>query len=159
MDELILIRPTMEYANQILRYLKVEEATPVIRHGGPVNEIKYTNKIETVINRINKYNSKYSSIAIICKTKEEVDLLHKEFSKHIQISKIDETTTKYDGGICILPIYLSKGLEFDCVLLMDVDDANYSKDNILDMKLLYVGITRALHNLDILFKDNKHSVL
>ena len=82
----------------------------------------------------------------------------KELSKSINLTKLDETTLKYEGGLCILPIYLSKGLEFDCVILTDVDDTNYNKDNILDMKLLYVGITRALHNLDILYKESKQEL-
>lgn len=148
----------MNYANTILRYLKVEEATPVIRHGNPVNEIKYDSKVKTLLERINKYKKEYKSIAIICKDKNEVDYLYKEISKHIPLTKIDETTTKYDGGICILPVYLSKGLEFDCVILTDVDDNNYNKENILDMKLLYVGITRALHNLDILYNNQKQTL-
>ena len=138
----------MNYANNILRYLQVDEATPVIRHGNPVNEIK----------RINRYKQEYKSIAIICKNKNEIDYLYKELNKHIEISKIDESTTRYDGGICLLPIYLSKGLEFDCVILTDIDDKNYDKDNILDMKLLYVGITRALHNLDILYSKDKQQL-
>ena len=148
----------MNYANTILNYLQVDEATPVIRHGDEVNEIKYKDKITTILQRINNYKSNYKSIAIICKTKTEVDELYSQLSKNIDITKIDETTTKYDGGICILPIYLSKGLEFDCVVLSDVDDNNYTLENILDMKLLYVGITRALHNLDILYKQNKHQL-
>jgi DNA helicase-2/ATP-dependent DNA helicase PcrA len=133
----------------------VDLATPVIRHGTPVNEIKYTNKLSTILERINHYKNDYKSIAIITKTKEEVDLLYRELSKKINITKIDENTTKYDGGLCLLPIYLAKGLEFDCVLLVDIDKNNYDINNILDMKLLYVGITRALHELDVLFKDEK----
>ena len=148
----------MEYANKILEYLQVSKATPVIRHGDDVNEIKYSNKAKTILERINKYKENHNSIAIICKSKDEVDLLYKELSKSINLTKLDETTLKYEGGLCILPIYLSKGLEFDCVILTDVDDTNYNKDNILDMKLLYVGITRALHNLDILYKESKQEL-
>ena len=148
----------MEYANKILEHLQVSKATPVIRHGDNVNEIKYSNKAKTILERIDEYKEDHNSIAIICKSKEEVDVLYKELSKTISITKLDENTLKYEGGLCILPIYLSKGLEFDCVILTDVDDNNYNKDNILDMKLLYVGITRALHNLDILYKDSKQDL-
>lgn len=145
----------MNYANKILQHLEVDLATPVIRHGNEVNEIKYSNKIRTLLESINRYQNNYKSIAIITKTKEDVDSIYNELSKDINISKLDENTTKYDGGLCILPIYLSKGLEFDCVILVDVDEDNYDIDNILDMKLLYVGITRALHELDVLYKNKK----
>lgn len=148
----------MNYANIILKYLNVDLAIPVIRHGDPVNEIKYINKLDTILERINKYQKQHNSIAIICKDKDEVEYLYKNLNKYLPITKIDENTEKYEGGICILPIYLSKGLEFDCVILTDVDDSNYSKNNILDMKLLYVGITRALHNLDILYSENKQEL-
>ncbi len=148
----------MNYANKILEHLQVDLAEPVIRHGNKVNEIKCDNKLETIKERINKYKENYKSIAIICKTKEEVDNLYKYLSKSIELSKLDETTTRYNGGICILPIYLAKGLEFDVVILSDVDSENYNKDNILDMKLLYVGITRALHELDILYKNKKQDL-
>jgi len=148
----------MEYANKILEYLDVSRATPVIRHGDEVNEIKYTNKINTILERIKKHKEKHNSIALICKSKNEVDTLYKELSKHIVLTKIDEESESYNGGVTILPIYLSKGLEFDSVILTDVDDNSYNKDNILDMKLLYVGITRALHNLDILYKESKQEL-
>lgn len=44
-------------------------------------------------------------------------------------------------------LVLSKGLEFDAVIILNKDD--YNKDSILDMKLLYVSMTRALHKLYI----------
>ena len=45
-----------------------------------------------------------------------------------------------------------------CVILTDVDDLTYDINNILDMKLLYVAITRALHHLDILYTNDKLSL-
>lgn len=47
-----------------------------------------------------------------------------------------------------MPSYLAKGLEFDAVLLFDVSTHRF-KENDLDIKLLYVMITRALHYLNI----------
>lgn len=45
-----------------------------------------------------------------------------------------------------MPVYLTKGLEFDAVLLMDVTAGHYEA-TLMDAKLLYVGCTRALHEL------------
>ena len=61
---------------------------------------------------------------------------------------------KYNGGVCVLTSYLSKGLEFDAVIIADSDEANYDSNNILDMKLLYVAMTRALHKLELIYTDN-----
>ncbi|MNW54608.1 Helicase IV [compost metagenome] len=47
----------------------------------------------------------------------------------------------------MLPVYLSKGLEFDAVIVTDVDQEHYGPK---DAKLLYVGCTRALHELWLL---------
>ena len=60
----------------------------------------------------------------------------------------------YNGGVCILTSYLSKGLEFDVVIVLDVEEDVYSSDSILDMKLLYVAMTRALHKLEIIYNKN-----
>ena len=43
-------------------------------------------------------------------------------------------------------------MEFDAVIIYNVDD--YSCDSELDMKLLYVAMTRALHKLDITYQTS-----
>ncbi|MNY41398.1 Helicase IV [compost metagenome] len=60
---------------------------------------------------------------------------------------IDGRKSEYEGGISVLPVYLSKGLEFDAVIVTDVDEDHYGQQ---DAKLLYVGSTRALHELWLL---------
>ena len=54
----------------------------------------------------------------------------------------------YNSNINILPSYLSKGLEFDSVIIINPNNS-YFTDDILDLKLLYVSMTRALHKLII----------
>ena len=49
----------------------------------------------------------------------------------------------------MLPLHLSKGLEFDAVVLEGAGSGNYG-DSPWDAKLLYVGCTRALHELWVL---------
>ena len=51
-----------------------------------------------------------------------------------------------------MPSYLSKGLEFDSVILYNTNDVNYTDSNI-DIKLLYVAITRAMHELFINYNE------
>lgn len=55
-----------------------------------------------------------------------------------------------------LPAYLSKGLEFDAVIVTCIED-DYACSN-LDIKLLYVAITRALHKMDIIRLPEKNEV-
>ena len=53
--------------------------------------------------------------------------------------------------ICTISNQLAKGLEFDAVIINNASENVYSSNNSLDMKLLYVAITRALHELDIVY--------
>ncbi|MCB5955635.1 HelD family protein [Enterococcus sp. CWB-B31] len=53
----------------------------------------------------------------------------------------------------VLPISLSKGLEFDQVLIYDVSSSNYHTDR--DKKILYTSISRAMQKLFITYKGEK----
>lgn len=48
-------------------------------------------------------------------------------------------------GTFIIPVYLTKGLEFDAVLILDADQTHYHSRE--DRKLLYIASSRALHRL------------
>jgi DNA helicase-2/ATP-dependent DNA helicase PcrA len=92
------------------------------------------------------------TIAIIGRTSEECIGIHARLeSDGVACSLISEGQSKYNGGISIVPIYLTKGLEFDAVLIMDVDGKRYTA-SAKDAKLLYVGCTRALHRLTLLYQ-------
>ena len=62
-----------------------------------------------------------------------------------------EDNVDYDSGICSLSSELSKGLEFDAVILTDASEDKYSSKDNTDMKNLYVSMTRPLHELEILY--------
>ena len=150
----------MDFANKILKHLNVSLAEPVIRHGEEVKITKTDNPLKQIQTKILDFKSKgYKSIAIICKDEKEVDKYYKSLKDTLEVSKLDETSLKYDGGICILPIALAKGLEFDAVIVNEASNKNYNKENILDMKLLYVALTRALHELEVIYTNDLCDVL
>ena len=130
----------MEEANRINKKLNLVEAIPVIRHGDNVDYVK--GKIEKYINDL---STKYKTIAIITKTQEEADNLYKDLKDNMNINLINKDNISYDSSINILPSYLAKGLEFDGVIISDT----FNRDNVNDLKLLYVSMTRALHKLII----------
>ena len=53
-------------------------------------------------------------------------------------------------GITVLPLALTKGLEFDAVVLYNPSRNRYA-DFDRDAKLLYVAVTRALHELHLVY--------
>lgn len=130
----------MEEANKINELLNLDKAIPVIRHG---DEVEYTNK--DIIELINILKEKYKTIAVITKNQEQANSLYEDLKNKIDINLINSNNLNYNSNINILPSYLSKGLEFDSVIVVD----SFNKESILDKKLLYVSMTRALHKLYI----------
>lgn len=147
----------MDSANNITKYIKLNTAKPVIRHGKKVSFIKYTEKNEQIslIKRIlEQYKTQnYKTIAIICKNEEEAQELYIKLEMN-DIKNITLNDTEYNGGICIIASYLAKGLEFDGVIISNSGEEEYNSNKIIDMKLLYVAMTRPLHELTIFYKND-----
>jgi len=144
----------MNSANHIIRYLNLKPAEPVIRHGDEVEYIEFNdNQIDVIIHYLKEcQENDYHSVAIISKTEEESTKINNELAnKGIVVENISNTDTKYNGGICTIPSHLAKGLEFDSVLISDASEKNYHSDKSIDMKLLYVAMTRPLHELKVLY--------
>ena len=147
----------MASANIVSRYFGYGDAKAVLRHGNKVLLDKNSYNEDYYLNKINYFkNNSYQSIAIICKDEKECNSVYKILKDKIDIDLITNKNIKYNGGICILTSYLAKGLEFDAVIINDLN--KYDKDNILDMKLLYVSMTRALHELIILYSEDNELV-
>ena len=147
----------MSEANKISSAINLGEAKPVIREAGPVikTKVDVKNKNEYIKNKVQEYlNNGYKSIAIVYKNQTEMAKISKLLKENnIENEIIYKDQEKYNGGVCILTSYLSNGLEFDVVIVADTDESNYDSDNVLDMKLLYVAMTRALHKLELIYTD------
>ncbi|MCD2347815.1 RNA polymerase recycling motor HelD [Clostridium guangxiense] len=156
----------MDAANSVIKFLNNKSlplAKPVIRHGDPVTvmekgslaEVK--NEIEKNLLALRK--NKLKSAAIICKTMKEckeLKSLFKNSSYKVQI--ISEKENDYSSGILIIPSYLVKGLEFDMVIIANASKDQYTSDE-LDVKLLYIAMTRPLHKLYIYSVGEKAEML
>lgn len=143
----------MENANSILKSLNLTEAIPVIRHGPPVLYRENAKDIDYKINKINEMKEKgYMTIALICKTEKEAKALHKSLiNKNIEAKYICDKDTEYSGDLFVLTSASSKGLEFDGVIINDASNNVYDVNSDVDMHLLFVASTRALHELVILY--------
>ncbi len=156
----------MEAANNVMEKLDnkdITRAKPVIRHGDPVEYIQ-KNSIddvaEDIVVKIKQAKSQgHKTIAVICKTMEECNQilpLIKKADKDVSI--ITGNEKEYKSGIVVVPSYLSKGLEFDVVLISNASSDNYSTSD-LDIKLLYVAMTRPLHKLCVYYIGDKSKLL
>lgn len=95
----------------------------------------------------------FGTAAIICKTSAESEMLYEKLKGTTRVKLIDSNSSEIDSGIMILPSYMTKGLEFDTVIVLGADENNYSTD--LDRRLLYISCTRALHRLNIYYVGRK----
>ena len=148
----------MNEANKISSNINLGKANPVIRSAGPVikSKIDKNKQEDYIVDRVKQYQEEgYKSIAIIYKDQNNMLNLSRKFKEaNIESEIIYKDQEKYNGGVCIVTSYLAKGLEFDVAIIVDVDSENYSTENILDMKLLYVAMTRALHKLELIYNNN-----
>ena len=54
-------------------------------------------------------------------------------------------------SVTFMTVHSAKGLEFDEAVLLDADGRQYATE--ADRNLLYVAVTRAMHALTVLYRD------
>lgn len=156
----------MNVADAISESINLGKSDLVVRQGLPVSfdEAPTSNElVEQIANKIKEYKEKgYKTIAVISKT----DLLSRYINDDLrELGIVIPNVTEKDDvsldefSVCTISNQIAKGLEFDAVILNNVNDKIYSCDSTLDMKLLYVAVTRALHELDITYNGKIPEVL
>jgi DNA helicase-2/ATP-dependent DNA helicase PcrA len=156
----------MEAANSVIKFLndsKLPPSKPVIRHGEEVKVIEKSSLKEvasTVAAQISRFKEDgFKSAAIICKTLQECKELKADLKSYgLNLKIINGNENEYSGGLVLIPSYLVKGLEFDVVIIANASKKEYSTDP-LDVKLLYIAMTRPLHRLYIYSVGEKTRML
>lgn len=140
------------FATDILRHgsFSIYPVEPIIRHGNEV-EIKEFSDDEKLIkntaDRIEEWKKKgYETIAVICPDAVTSRETAKKLSEYTKVNDFD--AMEFDNGTMVLPVTYTKGLEFDCCILMNPDETAYPACD-ANVKLLYVAATRALHELAV----------
>ncbi len=142
-----------DFAKQLFpetaKYLQID------RHGDEVGILKQEEfDVKQIINRAVELKKSYNTVAIICKNISET-LLYNQEVQNSENPNLFRMVTKNDNifvsdKIMIIPSYLSKGLEFDAVIVSNASPNYYSEK---ERNLFYVVLTRALHKLDIFYTD------
>lgn len=89
----------------------------------------------------------YNSIAIICKTAEESKHAFEALSDIEDVKLIKYGSPEYEQGVVIIPSYLSKGIEFEAVIIYDASEHIYGDDSL--RRVCYTACTRAMHYLQL----------
>ncbi|MCL2052699.1 MAG: ATP-binding domain-containing protein [Lachnospiraceae bacterium] len=142
-----------EYAGKIMEKASagLYKITPVIRHGVAVCEEEHWGLLEMaerageLIDEI--LGRGYQTIAVICRDENEAGKVSRMLKDNI--GEREEREEKFAQGLMVLPVRLTKGLEFDAVILWNPERIDKIKSP-KEAKLLYVAVTRALHELYLL---------
>lgn len=89
----------------------------------------------------------YNSIAIICKSAEESTRAYEALSSIDEIKLLKNNSIEYEQGVVVVPSYLSKGIEFDAVIIYDASEHIYGDESL--RRTFYTACTRAMHELQI----------
>ena len=152
----------MNLANQVIKQYKnpnIILAKPVIRHGNiplvraldTVEELlkEVQEKVQEKVQDLTKEN--FKSIALICKTNDECIKVKKHLDRNkINSHLLKEDDSNYEAGVVVVPSYLAKGLEFDAVIIINSEEEYLEEE--LDIKLLYVAMTRPMHRLYVFYR-------
>lgn len=164
-SSLIMLDKSFRCTNEILNFsLKFIEQSSQIKsfnRNGDSPKVYIADNSEIFIDEIIKeiklcQEKGFQSICLICKTEKNSTYLFNKIKHKLDIQLIKNGSVSDLQGVFILPVYMSKGLEFDTVLICDADSQNYHDED--DKNLLYVACTRALHKLS-LFCENEVSPL
>ncbi|SUY47810.1 DNA/RNA helicase, superfamily I [Clostridium putrefaciens] len=151
----------IEFANKVLKKQtnNLDPAIPVLRRGKEPKIIKFQNnkdfaqKIDQIVKEVKEMGK--SSIAIVGRTYKECKKISDYMKKYSENSwdliKDGDKSLKIER--IIIPSYMTKGLEFDCTVVYNCNEDNYTNEEI-DKRLLYVVLTRALHLEYIFYNGN-----
>jgi DNA helicase-2/ATP-dependent DNA helicase PcrA len=138
----------ISFAKKILNVNKIEA---IERHGEQPEIISCKDEQDEIIKIKSKLDvflkSEYASLAIILKTNAIAENFYKELSSNYDVHLISPKSTHFTNGISITSVQMSKGLEFDEVIIPNANQQTYYSEH--DRNLLYIACTRAMHKLTI----------
>lgn len=140
----------MSFAKSILQNDSLEL---VERHGDKPAVIACSNendKLYHIKKAIERFRQgQMGSLGIILKTNTAARELYELLSEETEVHLITPESISFNHGVTIASVQMSKGLEFDDVIIPDAESTTYKTE--YDRNLLYIACTRAMHQLTLLY--------
>lgn len=145
-------RSTFEISSFAQRISNNPDLIPLERHGTKPEVIGFNSNADEIIEikkRITAFkDSSHPTLGIICKTQQQAEFMY-EHIKSESANLLTADSTAFKHGIIITTAHLSKGLEFDEVIIPFVSTRNFHTD--VDRRMLYIACTRAMHKLTLTY--------
>ncbi len=145
----------MEFARNIRRDVYME---PVQRHGeAPAliacEDAEYEQRKLLELAEQAMEENRGTKLGILCKSQKQAELLYLRLKRQMKDSRtlhlLNYDSAEFYDGIIVSSVSMSKGLEFDQVIIPEADCTNYRSE--YERSLLYVACTRAMHRLTVLY--------
>ncbi len=155
-------RSTYEIAKFAQTISPDSEMEAMERHGQSPELIScksHAKELEHIRQRIFEFNqSGHYSLGIVCKTQKQAKQWHHQLiAEFPEAVLLTEDSAAFSIGLVVCSAHMSKGLEFDVVVVPDADSKNYHEPN--DRNLLYIACTRAMHKLCLTYVKDKSPFL
>ena len=155
----------MKAAKKVIGEHSVNTTWHSTRQGAPVNVFRFQESGAMVAFLADTLEDlcvrePLASIAVLTRTNEAALKLYEGLQRTdlANMRIIRDQEFSFTPGIDVTDISQTKGLEFDTVIIADADASTYGPD-MLSRQLLYVGLTRAAHQLWLLHCGNPSKLI
>ena len=143
-------RSTWEIIHFAKQIVTETDFQAVERHGPAPDLHAFSTEEEELVEILRQVEtfqqSKYNAMGIITRTNGQAqELFGRLQERGASVHLVTPESSSFQGGALVLSIQMSKGLEFDQVLVPLANQETYHTD--FDRNLLYVASTRAMHQL------------
>jgi DNA helicase-2/ATP-dependent DNA helicase PcrA len=146
----------MDFAQAVLGHLASATPPRATRAGAPVELFQFAHSGDAVgflaeALRELAADEPQASIAIVARYTEQADLFYSGLrqAEIPNLRRIAEQDFPFKAGVDVTDLRQVKGLEFDYVILLEVNQSTYPNDD-ESRHLLHIGATRAAHQLWLL---------
>ncbi len=143
----------IEFARDVLGPLSSPDAPEATRHGAPVELFTYSHTGDAVAFLAEALRSLLveepnASIAVVTRFPEQADAYYDGLHRGEvpKLRRIADQDFPFKAGVDVTDVRQVKGLEFDYVVLAEVNDSSYPNDD-ESRHLLHIGATRSAHQL------------
>jgi DNA helicase-2/ATP-dependent DNA helicase PcrA len=146
-------RSTYEITEFAQKIRSNNELEVVERHGNKPEIINFKNwdeEVDGIKEMVENFRrTNHQSLGIICKDEVQAAELYEKLKKYDDVYFLSHENLTFVKGITVISAHMSKGLEFDEVIVPHVDSKNYHTE--IDRSMLYVAVTRAMHRLTLTY--------